>query len=126
MAKLRKNFAKGILAAGINDLVTQVTITAGHTLPTAVGTFPLTIWNNTTYPDPADALAAGDLEIVTASYSGTPNLYTIVRAQESTVAVAHGAGDRAALHFTAGMSEDDLTVVADHASTHEVLGGDLV
>jgi len=126
MALLRKNFAKGTLAAGVNGLVTQMTVVAGHTLPINAGTFPLTIWDNATYPDPADALAAGDLEIVIAEYSGTPNVYTITRAQEGTLGVPHGLGHRAALHYTAGMSEDDLTVVADHASTHEVLGTDLV
>jgi len=103
---LRKNFARGLLSAGINAVVTQLTVTAGHTLPTTAGNFKLVIWDQTTYSDPA-----GDpnLEIVTASYSGTPNVYDIVRAQENTVAVVHSLGDRTALHFTAGMSLDDLT-----------------
>jgi len=123
MAFLRKNFAKATLAAGINDLVTQMTVSAGHNLPTAAGQMRLVIWNNTTYPDPADD---PNLEIVTASYSGTPNKYNIIRAQEDTSAVSHSSGSRVALHYTAGMSEDDLTFVEDHASSHEIGGSDLI
>ena len=54
MAFLRKNFAFGTLAANINDIVVQLTMTAGHTLPTSAGTFRLTIWDSVAYPDPAE------------------------------------------------------------------------
>lgn len=123
MAFIRKNFSRGTLASNLLAGAVQLTVQAGHTLPTAVGSFRLVIWNNTTYPDPADDTT---LEIVTASYSGTANIYNIIRAQEGTVDVVHSSGHRVALHYTAGMSEDDLTVVAVHANEHEVGGSDLV
>ena len=113
MSYLRKNFAKGELDGAIDAIVTQITLESWHNLPIAAGTFPLTIWDHITFPDPADD---ANLEIVIAEYSGTPNVYNITRAQEDTLAAAHGSGDRAALHYTAAMSEDDLT---DAVVTHE-------
>ena len=88
-AFLRKNFARGSLALGINALVTQMTLDAGHTLPTDVGYFRAVIWNMGVYSNPADD---PNTEIVEASYSGTPNVYNIVRAQEDTLAVLHATG----------------------------------
>ena len=115
---LRENFARGTLASDLTAVAVQLTMNVGHTLPTAVGSFPLVIWDQISYPDPADDI---HLEIVTASYSGTPNVYDIVRAQEDTVAVVHGSGDRVALHYTAQMSLDDL---ADHEhSTSSIVSG---
>jgi hypothetical protein len=104
MAFLRKNFARGTLAADINDVVTQMTLTGTHSLPTSAGNFRLVIWDAISYPDPADD--AG-LEVVTASYNA-PNVYDIVRAQEDTIASSHDAGDRVGLHYTAGVSQDDV------------------
>lgn len=105
MAFLRKNFAKatldGVLLAGSGTL----TVLTGHTLPVIAGQMRLTIWNATTYPDPADD---PDLEIVTAEYSGTSNVYNITRAQEDTSDVLHPSGSRVALHYTAGMSDGDI------------------
>jgi len=105
MAFVRKNFARATLASSLNASVTQMTVLSGHTLPTEAGTFRLTIWNVTNFPDPFDDPG---LEIVTAEYSGTPNVYTVIRAQEDTSDQDHSAGERAALHYTAGMSEDDI------------------
>jgi len=110
MKYLRKNFAFGTLASDISDVDTQVTLNAGHTLPTAAGSFPLVIWDNVTYPDPAED---PNLEITVASYSGTPNVYNITRGQEDTLAVSHSAGNKAALHYTAKMSEEDLYESSD-------------
>ena len=110
---LRKNFARGILSADIDDSVTQVVLNSGHSLPVVAGNFPLAIWDQTTYPDPSDDI---NLEFVLVSYSGVVNTFNIVRAQEDTSAVAHSSGDRIALHYTAGMSLNDLLNV-DHGST---------
>ena len=107
MSFIRKNFAFGTLAAGINTVVLQLTMAAGHTLPISAGIFRLTIWDVAHYPDPA---TDPTLEIVTAEYSGTPNVYNIIRAQESTLGQNHLAGHKAALHYTAGVSESDLLV----------------
>jgi hypothetical protein len=103
---LRKNFARGSLAAQLLVGSTQLTLHFGHTLPITTGSMRLCIWNIVVYNNPAEDLNA---EFVTASYSGTPNLYNIIRAQEGTIAVAHSIGDEVALHFTAGLSSDDLT-----------------
>jgi len=110
MSFIRKNFARGTLASDLGAGAVQLEVQAGHTLPTSVGSFRLVIWDNTNFPDPADDPL---LEIVTASYSGTPNFYDIVRAQEDTSDVAHSTGNRAALHYTAGMSEDDIYTSSD-------------
>jgi len=108
MSFLRKNFARGTLSSNLLVGAISLTVQAGHSLPTTVvRSFRLVIWNNTSFPDPADDTG---LEIVTAFYSGTPNLYNIIRAQEDTSDVAHSSGHRVALHYTAGVSESDLLV----------------
>lgn len=113
MAFLRKNFAKatldGVLLAGSGTL----TVLTGHTLPVIAGQMRLTIWNVSAFPDPADD---PDLEIVTAVYSGTSNIYNITRAQENTSDVLHPSGSRIALHYTAGMSDDDIYDSSDFNS----------
>ncbi len=58
------------------------------------------IWDSVTYPNPADD---PNLEIVTANYSGSLNVYTISRAQENTVAVSHSSGASCAMTITAGV-----------------------
>jgi len=105
MAFLRSNFAAGVLAADILAGSTSITVNAGHGLPTAAGTFRLVIWDSDTYPNPADD---PNVEIVTAQYSGTVNKYNITRAQESTVAKPHFSSNKAAMYYTAGVSEDDV------------------
>lgn len=104
-AFLRKNFASGSLASGITALDLSITLSAGHNLPTSAGTLVLTIWNSTLYQEPP---LDPNVEVVTASYSGTPNVYSIVRAQESTTAHPHVTGDTASMFYTAGISSDDI------------------
>ena len=53
-----------------------------------------------------------------ASYSGVPNVYNIVRGQESTIPSEHNEGDRVALHYTAKMSEEDLEYVPSYVDDH--------
>jgi len=108
MVFIRKNYAIGKLASGISDVDLEVTLQVGHTLPTEAGEFRLTVWNDTVYPNPADD---SGVEIMTAAYSGVSNVYNIVRAQEGTPASAHSEGHAAALHYTAGMSENDMLQV---------------
>lgn len=107
MSFVKKNFARGLLASGLTSGATQLTMEAGHSLPTDAGNFRLVIWNWDTYPDPSDD---PNVEIVTASYSGTPNVYDITRAREDTGGVIHAAASRVALHYTAGVSEGDENV----------------
>lgn len=107
MIYTRKNFAVGTLGIGLAPGDLSMTMSAGHTLPTT-GTFVLVVWDFTTYPDPG---TDPHVEIITAVYSGTTNVYTIVRAQESTSAWTHAAGNRVAVNYTAGVSVADLYVV---------------
>lgn len=109
-AFLRKNFAEGSLASGINAIAASITVGTGHNLPTLAGQFRLTIWNSTLYLEPPLDTNA---EIVTATYS-TPNVYLITRAQESTTAQPHSAGDSVSMFYTAGVSEDDLSWLGNY------------
>lgn len=96
-----KNFGYGTIASGINNAVTSMTMNNGHNFPlVTTSLFRLIIWDSLTYPNPADD---PNLEIVTANYSGSLNVYTIIRAQESTVAVAHSSGASCAMTITAGV-----------------------
>jgi hypothetical protein len=111
-AFLRKNFARGALKNLLTATATSMTLDAGHTLPTDAGSFRAVIWDMEAFPNPADD---PDTEIVTASYS-TPNVYIITRAQEDTLGVAHAIGSEVALHYTAGVSNQDLDR-ANHTGT---------
>ncbi|KKN70966.1 hypothetical protein LCGC14_0425680 [marine sediment metagenome] len=101
---LKENFAFGTLASTLNAAAVTLTVTAGHSLPTAAGTFQLVIWDAVSFPN-----ASGDLnvEIVAASFD-TGNVYNITRAQESTSDVEHAAGQKVGLHYTAAVNVDDL------------------
>jgi len=59
-------------------------------VPATDGAFNLTLWNETNFPNPADA-GASDVEIVRVT-SITGEVLTITRAQESTTAIASTAG----------------------------------
>jgi len=75
-------------------------------------TFPflLTIWDETTYPDPTDDSTA---EIVRCT-NKTGNALTIVRGQEDTSDVEHTSGDRVALLLTAGLFNDSTYGITTH------------
>lgn len=115
----RKNFARGVLASAFDVGHVQLTMATGHNLPTGSDSFRLVVWNWARYPDPADDT---NLEIVTAVYSGTTNIYDTTRAQESTAESLHIKDDRVALHYTAGMSEDDLNQNAKYFGDPNVNG----
>ena len=104
-AFLRKNFARGSLSLLLTDVAVQMRLNVGHGLPTEAGFFRAVIWNMSAFSNPADD---PDTEIVTASYSGVPNVYNIQRAQEGTLQVGHPVNSEVAIHYTSGMSEDDL------------------
>lgn len=116
---LRSNFARGSLFSLLTDVATQLTVSIGHTLPTSAGQMVLVIWNMSVYQNPADD---PDTEIVIATYSGTPNVYNVTRGQEDTLAVAHSAGSEVALHYTAGVSEADFSVVGSYLVDESLAG----
>lgn len=83
----RKNFAFGTLAAGITSAATSLSVGAGEGARFPAVPFNAVIWQTTDYGSPADAYHAGHAEIVRVTAVATDTL-TIVRAQESTAAVA--------------------------------------
>lgn len=105
---LRKNFSSGLLASPLTTESTTMIVKAGHTLPAVSGSFVVIVWNATSYSSPA---ADPGIEIILASYSGTPNLYNITRAQEGTLASTHQSDDKIALTITAGVTTADMLVL---------------
>ena len=100
------------LGAGVTTL--NVTAGQGVNFPS---TFPflITIWDETTYPDPTDDSSA---EIVKCTGRSTDAL-TIVRAQEGTGDVAHALGERVAMLITAGILNDATYGLATKLDTIE-------
>jgi len=84
-------------------------------------TFPfmLTIWDESTYPDPTDD---SGMEIVKCT-ARTNDVLTIVRAQEDTSDVEHSQGERVAMLITAGVIDALISEVVEDTSPQ--LGGDL-
>lgn len=78
-------------------------------------TFPyrLTIWDDSTYPDPTDD---SNMEVVNCTARSTDAL-TIARGEEGTSGVEHALGSRVALLFTAGLFNDATYGVATKLDT---------
>lgn len=97
MSAFFKNFLESLLASGISNSATTLTVTTGHGAARFNYTFsadnylPLAIWDATAYPNPADAFWAGALEIVHVTGRSTDTL-TIVRAREGTTGQAWSTG----------------------------------
>ena len=94
-----ENFSSGVLTSPIGVSDTVITVNTGNTLPVTPGVFTAIIWNNLAYTSPAMDLNA---EIVLGQYSSI-NTYTIVRAQEGTLAAGHNSGVAIGLYITAGV-----------------------
>lgn len=86
------NFAKSVLAAGIDADDTSIDVTSGDgakfPAPASAGAFNVIIWEKSTYQDPADD---PNHEIVRVTARSTDNM-TITRAQEGTSAATHNTG----------------------------------
>jgi hypothetical protein len=80
-------------------------------------TFPflITLWDETTYPDPTDD---SGMEIVKCT-ARTTDALTIVRAQEGTGDVAHALGERVAMLITAGILNDATYGISTKIDTVE-------
>lgn len=114
MAKYyRANNKKGYLNARIIPSDTQLELqnidygggAKDRNIPTiADKLMRLVIWG-IQYPNPS---ADPDREIISATWSGTTQIFDIIRAQEGTDAGEHYTGDNVALLFTAGMSREIL------------------
>jgi hypothetical protein len=104
----KKNFAKSTLAADISDIDTSLTVATGDGVKfPSDGPFRAVLWDSS-YGSPDDDPGR---EIVEATLS-SGDTFTIVRAQEGTVAKAWSAGAQFTHVLTAGTLveiEDEIT-----------------
>jgi len=91
MATPVTNFGKVTVSTGYNAAATSIALTAGHgsRLPSTFP-YPLTWWNSTDYPDPADD---PNKEIVTVTTRSGDTL-TVTRAAEGTSASTKNTGSK--------------------------------
>lgn len=92
----KKNNAKTTLASNLNSGSLSLTVVDGSVFP-ASGSFMITIWDKTTYPDPSDDPS---MEIIKCT-SRSSNTLTVVRAQEDTSDLEHSSGVAVEMLFTA-------------------------
>ena len=119
----RKNYARGVMQIQLLDaprypddpLYDELVLTTDHTLPTAADgceidrEMQLVIWSNTDNPgwDPG-------MEIVTCTRTAHPQVYQITqRGAENTPIGAHAVDSYVGLHYTAGVSNNDLQPIID-------------
>lgn len=127
--RFRKNFGAGVLAQEMisspgyvdDPLYDEIAVDADHSLPstavdgvTTSDSFLLVIWNDTV--DPGDD---PDMEIMSAIITSHSRVFQVVdRALEGTSASAHPVGSSVGLHYTAGLSLEDMSpIVAIYDST---------
>lgn len=99
----KKNNARTVInqTGGINASTTSMTVADASQLPSS-SDFVVTIWDNTTHPDPSDD---SNSEIVKVTgISG--NILTIERGQEDTIGKAHANGQAVQNLITAGTFEE--------------------
>lgn len=80
-----KNFAKGTLSTGYDDLATSIVVGAGQGARFPAVPFNAVWWDATDFPDPSDDPA---VEIVRVTARSVDTL-TVVRGQEGTTAQTH-------------------------------------
>lgn len=80
-----KNFAKGTLTTGYDDVATSIVLNTGDGARFPAAPFNAVWWNATDFPDPADDPA---VEIVRVTAIST-DTFTITRGQEGTTAQTH-------------------------------------
>lgn len=117
---LKKNNVKSVLGVSATDSDLTITVSDGSIFP-ATGSFSITIWDKNNFPDPGDD---DTMEILLCT-SRTGNVLTVTRAQEDTVAVAHGAGNAVEMLFTAGQLEEIEEALNGAEENIETLGAGL-
>jgi hypothetical protein len=116
---LKANNASANLSVAITSGSTSITVSGGHTLPAIAGSFRAVIWDIVHYQTP---FIDPNVEILTVTYSGTPNQYNILRAQENTIAAAHPVNSQVAMTFTAGTATNDLFILGTHVLDETNIG----
>lgn len=120
MAFFRKNFSYGVLAVALKSApdypddpgYDELAVEVDHTLPNEDDTdltteFRLVVWSGTVNPgdDPS-------MEIVTVTRTVNSRVYQITeRGSEGTGIVEHPVGSYVGLHYTAGVSNDDIAPI---------------
>lgn len=97
----KKNNAKSTLSAAFSDSGTTLTVLDGSKFP-ATENFIITIWDKDTNADPGDDVNMEILKVTGVS----GNVFTVVRAQEDTVAKVHSLGHAVEILFTVGQIEE--------------------
>lgn len=121
-----KNFAKGTLAATIDEVVTSLTVQTNEGLRFPAVPFNATIWDSTDYPDPADD---PQVEIVRVTAKAT-DTFTITRGQEGTGNHPHDEGGKTytiIAGLTAKVINDDIgdkiARIEDSGTVTQIGGG---
>lgn len=124
-----KNFAKGTLAAGIDDDDVSITLLSGHGARFPTPPFNATLWNSTDYPDPSDD---PDVEIVRVTNISTDTL-TVTRYQEGLTGPFDHNSEGKTFQLVAGLTakviNDEIAPVsalADDGTVFTVLLGETV
>lgn len=114
----KKNNAKTTLASNLSSGALSLTVADGSVFP-ASGSFMITIWDKTTYPDPSDDPS---MEIIKCTSRSGNNL-TIVRAQEDTSDVAHNSGVAVEMLFTAAQIVELETAINNRVLLSKIKKG---
>lgn len=112
MSYLARNNAYSTLASPINNTATSITVATGHG-----DRFPVIVSPDYTYVALDNGLGAIEIVKVTARAAASDTM-TVVRAQEGTTAISHGAGVAVELRMTAGLVEDAMGHFADTTAAH--------
>jgi hypothetical protein len=115
----RVNFGYAYLASELLISSTSMTLQAGHNFPITSGSFVILIWDSVAYLNPAND---PNKEFVVATYSGTANVYNIVRAQEGTSAFVHAISSKCGMFYSAGLSEADLYLLGSKEVDETAIG----
>lgn len=112
MSYLARNNAYSTLASPINNTATSITVATGHG-----DRFPVIVSPDYTYVTLDNGLGAVEIVRVTARAAASDTM-TVVRAQEGTTAISHGAGVIVDLRMTAGLVQDAMGHFADNTDAH--------
>jgi hypothetical protein len=119
MPDAAKNFAKGTLSQGYDDIATSIVLVTGDGARFPAVPFNATWWNATDFPDPSDDPF---VEVVRVTAKSTDTL-TITRAQENTAALEHqieGKVYKLVAGLTAKTINDEMLPITRNGSDYEI------
>jgi hypothetical protein len=119
MPDAAKNFAKGTVSQGYDDIATSIVLVTGDGTRFPSVPFNATWWNSTDFPDPSDDPF---VEVVRVTAKSTDTL-TITRAHENTAALEHqieGKVYKLVAGLTAKVINDEMLPVSRVADEYAV------